>query len=82
MRSCKESYTTPSTAPCLALPTETGDPKNRCEALALENQCILGIAAEAKELQRNLADRKKAEAMKKMLQKVEGGNALPRRTRE
>lgn len=44
-----------------ALFAERNDFKNRCEALTLENQCIYGSAAEAKELRERMSDREKTD---------------------
>lgn len=60
-----ESSTSSSTAPFLAVRIERDDLKKRCRGLALQNQCILGIAAEAKELRKKLADREKPNATAK-----------------
>lgn len=49
--SCREPTTTPSTAAFLALLAKRIYPKNRCEALARESQCIPDLVNEAKELQ-------------------------------
>lgn len=61
-RLCKESFSTSSTAVLSALLAEPESYKNFCEGLTFENKCIPGLAAEVKELQRKLADRKKAKA--------------------
>lgn len=64
-RSCRESFTKPFTAKFLAPLTESGGHKTRLEALALENQCTLGVAAVTKKLQKKLTDREKTDATAK-----------------
>lgn len=59
-RSCKNSFTTPFTVALLALLAERETHKNCCEALILKNQCILGLAAEAMDLRKELAELEKA----------------------
>lgn len=56
-RSCKELSATLLTAEFLALVTKRDDLKNLCETLTMENQCIPGLAAEAKRCWKKLPGR-------------------------
>lgn len=59
MHRCKDSSATLSFMALSALLAERDESKNRCEALNLQNQCILGLAAEAKELSEKVSKPKK-----------------------
>lgn len=61
-RPCKVSSTTPSTEAFSAQLAEPQEYKNRHEAWMIENQCTLGLTAEAKELQEKLAGHEKTDA--------------------
>lgn len=75
-RLCKGSFTTPSTVSFSALLTERDDFEKCYEALTLENHCVPGLAAAAKELCEKLADRGKKTLRPVLLQKVKKGSAL------
>lgn len=62
---CEDSSTTSCTAAYSALLADWEDYKNFCETSTIENQCISGLAAEAKELQEKLADQGKADTAAK-----------------
>lgn len=64
-RQRNDSSATPCTMTFYALFAEWGDFKNRCEALALESQCIPTLAAEAKNLRRKVAERDKIRVVTK-----------------
>lgn len=51
---------------------ERDDYRNCCEALTLERQCILRLAAEAEELREKSADRERADAALKTAPKGGG----------
>lgn len=61
---------TTSAAAFSALLAERENNKICCEALTIENQCILGLAADSKELQEKLADLEKAGAASKTAPKI------------
>lgn len=71
-RWCREPSTTPSVAASFLLPASRKNLENRCEALPLENQCILGSATEAMELLEDSASRKKVDAAIKTAPKGRG----------
>lgn len=52
-QSCAELSTTPPKVSFLALLTVRDDLKNCCEGLALENQCISGLASAVKSWKRS-----------------------------
>lgn len=62
---CDGWSTTPSTVALLALLAEREGYKICRETLALEKQCILGLAADAKELGEKLGEREKADTASK-----------------
>lgn len=64
-RQCKESSTSCSTAALSALLAEREDYPNRCEALEIENQCLPGLALEAKKIRKKLAKPEKADTASK-----------------
>lgn len=64
-RLCEDSSTKPSTVAFLALLAEREEYKNRCETLTLENQCIPGLSAEARELREKLTEYEKSDAASK-----------------
>lgn len=65
LRQCKSFFTTFSTAAFLDPPAERDNFKSRSETLALEYQCMFGLALEAKELREMLADHEKPDAATK-----------------
>lgn len=69
---CKEWSSTPSTAAFAVFSAERKDYRSCCEAFALENQCISGLAAETKQLRETLADCEKADAASKIAPKCRG----------
>lgn len=52
---CEDSFITPSTAPFSAPLVDREGYRNRCETLPIANQCISGLAVEAKDLREKLA---------------------------
>lgn len=64
-RQSKESSATPSTAMFRASLPEQKDYKNCFKALMIEVQRTPGLASDAKQLQENLAERKKADTTSK-----------------
>lgn len=75
-RQFEDSSTTASKAAILALLAKQADWKNRCEAVALENQCIFMLAAEAIKLGENLAGSGKADIAASTIFKVPKKKAL------
>lgn len=71
-RQCEDSSTTSSTTTLLALLVEWDDFREHCEALPLGNQCLPGLATEAKELREKMANLGKADAAAKSTSKCRG----------
>lgn len=69
---CENSSSTSSTVAFLALLSEKDDFKPCRKALALKNQCIHGLAAEAKDSWMKFADREKTNATAKTTTKDRG----------
>lgn len=64
-RRCKVSSSTSSTAALLALHAKWDEFECRCEKFPLENHCIHGLVAEAKQLREEMATSERIDAAKK-----------------